>query len=348
MIDRLDEIRKDENLRGASALVEVAAMARVGALSAGADVTGKRATQMERDARRQERRGKKARATALISTAARLRDVRTSMEMQREKEQIRPLAPTDDGALVQGRAHAKGMGRAGLTVSLVAADGKVLDTTRSTEGGAFLLRQKTAGTAAHIIVSEPGGAHLGALRTPTLKRREAVFMDMPLDRLDPVPHPPGENGDDGETVKLTMPRVLGQTFENALPELERDFTLSEVALERVRGQAGIILGQSPEPGEPVDPGEAVKLRVGAGNIARDWPTARALIRREPAVIEAGLDDKTLSEAEAKLRLRNLNDLAALLDGDDARFAEALPGGDTGQAQAWRQAAKSVLARFPGQ
>jgi len=175
------DIRDLNNLRGASALVEVAAMARIGTLAAGGELINQRALQLERDAKRLGRRGKAERAQALKIKAAELKSVMRSIHVQREKEEIRPLVSVDDGALLQGRASQEGVGRKGLTISLVNAEGKVLDSTKTTANGAFLLKQGAQDKGVLVVVAD--GKELGALEPPALRPKVSQFLDLPLERL---------------------------------------------------------------------------------------------------------------------------------------------------------------------
>ena len=336
----LAKVKSDDNLKGASSLVEVAAMARVGALSAGAEVTGQRAAQMALDARRQERRGKSLRAAELIRASEGLKSLKREMGVQREKEQIRPLEPTDETALFQGRASKEGQGQAGLIVSLVAADGTVLDRTKSAAGGAFVLRNDADVSDARIVVADLDGSALGSVKVPDVKRKGHVFVDMPLEKLTVSPVKPS-------TDKVKMPDFVGKPFEDVAKAFGDEIPFGSVTLERVTEGASLVLGQTPAAGDAVERGTPVLLRVGSGDQALDFRTARALVRLDPMIIEAGLTDDILGTAEARLEAETLEDLFRLLELGPEKAAELLPKPDPTQAVVWLEAVKAVLAQFPG-
>jgi len=144
MPSKMQEIENEENLNGASALIEVSALARVGMLSAGGKLMDKRAQQMELDAKRVARRGKLGRAEHLKQSAVNLRKVNASMSVQREQEQIREPIPQEEEIILQGRATEAGRGKAGVDVTLVNVKGQVVARTISGKNGAYELRPKEA------------------------------------------------------------------------------------------------------------------------------------------------------------------------------------------------------------
>lgn len=340
MTDTFEKIQSEEILSGASALVEVSAMARVGVLSAGAEVTAQRATQLDRDALRLERRGKAVRATQLRKQASTLREVKHSMNLQREREQIRPLEPAKDTALVQGRASKSGKGKAGLTVSLVGADGTVLDSVKSGANGAFILRRDTEIKDAQIVVGDIDGTNLGVSPLPHILRNKSLFVDLPMERLKAKPD--GPDADEGQK----MPELAGQPFTEAAKLFEAEFQLAGVKLVKSDDKVGLVIEQSPAPGTQVKRGQKVELQIGTGEGASDFSTALILVHLDPSVIEAGIDTDMTHAVVEKLGLTTFEELGKIPQMRPARLAQVIPRVGTVMAKTLQTALKRVLAQFP--
>ncbi len=337
----IETMGNPDNLKGASALVEVAAIARVGVLSSGARLGDKRAAQMERDASRQDRRGKADRAAQLKTAAAAMRSKTASMDVQREKEQIRPLTPTGDATLVQGRASKDGRGKAGLIVSLMTPDGTILDQTKSGEGGAFALKNAQPVNDARVVITDIDGTTLGALRAPKLSAGAQVFLDMPVERLDISPFTPTKES------TTAVPDLVGSTLEKAGDTLGDDLVMGPVKLVRMPAQAGEVLDQSPHPQIRVALGTVVTLQVATGKSAPDFQTARELIRRHPAIVAAKVPPGHLTRAETEAGMRSLKDLAQVSGMTTDDVAALIPGRRVAHATAWQAAVRDVLAQFAG-
>ena len=354
MASTFDAMKDEENLKGVSALAEVAAMARVGVLSAGSGLVGQAAGQREKDAARQARRGKVARATALDAEAQRLRQMRKALVVQREKEQIRPLTPPPEAGLLQGRATQGGFGKAGLTVKLVDADGAVLDETTSKANGAFLLRDTARAGTGRIVVSDAAGTVLGRVAPPAGARDGTGFLDLPLERLrgggpvdsDAPPPEDEEKEKEREAEGIEVPDLVGTLFARVARNLPEGLVPGAVALTRLPQRAGEVIGQSPAAGRRAKEGSAVALEVATGAEEADFETARILVRAHPAVAKADLPPGHITQAENKAGIKGLSELRKLPERSAAAVAELIPGGRRAHAKAWIVAVRDVLARFP--
>jgi len=146
---------------------------------------------------------------------------------------------------------------------------------------------------------------------------------------------------------VIVPTLVMMPLEKVVAMLKGDLTLGNVTLERSPKRASEVLRQAPEADVKVEAGTAVDLWVGTGNATRDFATARVLIRRHPAIIEANIPLRNLTLAENRATMKKLADLAELATMDLARVAALMPGQNKAHAKAWQSVTKSVLAQFPG-
>jgi len=331
-----------DNINAASALVEIAAMSRVGILAAGADLNQKRATQLERDADRLENRGKVNRAEELRSNAVRLREATTAMSKQREKEQIRPLVASPTEAILQGRATAKGRGKAGLKVSLIDKEGNVLARTVSGVNGAFTLKQKGVAKAGTVVIEDTDGKVLGEVQVPKPILAKSRYVDLPVEKLKPVQtYPPKD-------TTLKVPKLVGLDLKKAIAVDLAGLELGDISLDYAPEEAGRVIKQIPEPDAPASKGQSVELVIATGKEKADFVTAQTLIRRDARIEKAGVKPAQLTNIEKLLKLKTARNITSL---DDAKFREALKDSTDKTrktAELYRKVAIEVANRFPSQ
>lgn len=331
-----------DNINAASALVEIASMSRVGILAAGADLNEKRATQMERDADRLENRGKVNRAEELRGNAERLREATTAMKRQREKEQIRPLVASPSEAILQGRATAKGRGKAGLKVSLIDKEGNVLARTISGANGAFTLKQKGVAKTGTIVIEDIDGKILGEVQAPKLILAKSRFVDLPVEKLKPVQtYPPKD-------TNLNVPKLVGLDLKKAITVDLTGLSIGEISLNYAPEEAGLVIKQTPEPDAPASRGQSVDLVVATGKEKVDFVTAQTLIRRDARIEKAGVKPAQITKIEKLLKLKTVQNVTSL---DDATFKEALKDSTDktrAAAELYRKVAMEIANRFPSQ
>ena len=353
MASKLKSIENEDNVMGASALIEISAMARVGMLSAGAGLTVKRADQMERDAKRLARRGKLDRASQLQEAAVNLRGLQDSIFVQKEQEQIRQLLPNKDEVIVQGRATEKGRGKAGLRVSLVDTEGTVLAQTKSARNGAFVIRPAAPPDAdARIIIEDADGVILGEMPAPVLALAKVAFVPVPVEKLNITPVRPKEPGvnpkptpDRPDDELVVVPKLVGRKFESAGRAANKVLSLGEVKVVRDPGKAGKIIEQMPAPNDRVAKETPVMLVVAAGDPQIDAETARLMVRYDPRVVAMNIPTRAMTKAQQQLGMDTLAGLEAMRQRPIGDIATALPGRNIEHAKTLQIVAQDVAAKF---
>ena len=342
----LANVMDEENVNAASALIEVAAMSRVGMLSAGADLTEKRAIQMERDADLMETRGKVERAQHLRTNAVHLREASAGITRQREKEQIRPLVASASESILQGRATAEGKGKAGLKVSLVDNQGNVLARTVSGANGAFLLTQKGEAKTGTVVIEDVDGKLLGEVATPKLTVAKSRFMELPVETLKPVRNTPVKDPKNPKEPKQNVPKLVGLELTKALKADMSGISLGAISLVYEPDQAGRVIKQDPEAGTAASAGGSIKLVVATGEDKADFVTAQTLIRADPRVAKAEIKPAQITTLEKRLKLKSVQGIAEL---DEEKLQGSLKDAtDAVRATAniYFEVAADVAKRFP--
>lgn len=186
MIQKPNPDPNPDDIKGASALLEISAMARVGMLGTGANLNEIRAKQMDRDAERMVKRNRPDRAEALRQASGNLRQLGSAITQQQEQEQIRPAIPSAEETILQGRATSKGRGAGKLRVVLADKKGKVLAEATSGDNGAFILRSPNdIPKSAKLKLLDTDGNELGDMDAPKLVKAQAGYMDIRLETLRP-------------------------------------------------------------------------------------------------------------------------------------------------------------------
>ena len=320
MRKQLSNLNADD-VRGAAALTEITAMARIGGFEVGKTMARAEVQSLRLDAARARRRGKPERSDELEKRAADYEKLLVRMEVGQERELTRAPVAEPGELLLTGRITDKGRPMEGLRADLFDASGNSVAHDVSDDLGHFTLRAPEDKAPKKIVISNGKGALLRSQAAPVLVAGQPAFIEIDLTGVKP--RPPTEPPDDDDTSKdlAEVPAVTGLPAGGAAEKIEAAGLKAETQERTVDGaEPGTVVKQAPDAGTRVAKGSTVKLLIAASG-SEEVP--RLTGRRLPAAV-AKLEESSFRLGKVELT-RDSENAGKVLEQAPKEGAIASPG-----------------------
>lgn len=257
-------IEDTETFAELSALPEINAISRVGAMRIGSTFERARARQIIRDANRAQARGKPEKAEALRTKLRALMTQTNAIEVQMQREQVPDHRPAEGATIIQGRLAEHGLGKAGLRLDLVDKHGTSQGHTVTNAAGSFVLQaEKAAAADLRLVVSDGTG---GILKDAPLAKTPTGFLELDVAKDTATKTPKVEPTAPASPPKtVTVPQLKSLTVADALISLTgANLDAKAVDIESDSYAKGIVVKHTPAAAETVPRDSVITLFVSTG------------------------------------------------------------------------------------
>jgi|GEM_PF-2618667 hypothetical protein len=252
----------DEMSESASALPNIAPMARVANFNTGDVFSKAKQRQLKRELSRSKKRGDKNGAQ-LIEHKLRLEEAQNRyIVTQKQREEITPVTAEENQVVIQGRVTLKGIG-IGVDchlVSLVNEKGTLLQKATTNKSGSFTLVDESGSAYAIKVSNKEGKVLYQNSELGLSQERPKIYMEIELSELEQdcdIKDPPQED----PKKKVSVPGLIGSEQAAAQKLLAtRKLRLEVVGTVTTTQHIDKIAKQEP----------AAKSKVEARSVIKAW------------------------------------------------------------------------------
>ncbi|HEY9030055.1 MAG TPA: PASTA domain-containing protein [Kangiella sp.] len=252
----------DEMSESASALPNIAPMARVANFNTGDVFSKAKQRQLKRELSRSKKRGDKSGAHIIEHKLRHEEAQNRYIVTQKQREAIKPVSPEENQVVIQGRVTLNGLGVDCYLVSLVNEKGSLLQKSTTNKSGGFTLIDDSGAAYAIKVSNKEGKVLYQNTKLGLSQDNPKLYLEIELSSIEQecdIKDPPQED----PKKKVSVPDLIGSEQSAAQKLLAtRKLRFEVVGTVATTKHIDQIAKQVPAAKSKVEPRSAIKVWIG--------------------------------------------------------------------------------------